>query len=74
MEAIGQLHAQATLPPEKILRYPLDKRLGGSQSRYGRGDEEKKIPAPFGNRTPIIQHVAQSVNWRSLPARVIIKY
>jgi len=28
-------------------RYPLDKRLGGTQSRYARGGEEKKsLPLP----------------------------
>jgi hypothetical protein len=35
----------------KSPRYPLDRRLGGTQSRSGRGGEEKKFPAPTGNRT-----------------------
>jgi hypothetical protein len=47
---------------EKIRRYPLDRRLGGPQSQYGRGSDEKK---PFffssGNRIPAIQHVAYSL-------------
>jgi hypothetical protein len=38
-------------PHEKSPWYPLDRRLGGPQSRSGRGNEEKKIPAPTGNRT-----------------------
>jgi hypothetical protein len=37
----GQLHAPAALPPEKSPWYPLDRSLGGSQSRSGRGGEEK---------------------------------
>jgi hypothetical protein len=30
----------------------LDRRLGGPQSRSGRGGKEKKIPAPAETRTP----------------------
>jgi len=30
----------------------LDRRLGGLQSRSGRGGEEKKCPAAAGTRTP----------------------
>jgi hypothetical protein len=38
-------------------RYPLNRRLGGPQDRSGRGGE-KKIPAPAGNRTPVVQPIA----------------
>jgi hypothetical protein len=41
MEVSGQLHVPAALPPEKKPWYPLDRRLGGAQSRSGRGGEEK---------------------------------
>jgi hypothetical protein len=41
MEVSGQLHAPAALPQGKSLRYPLDRRLGGLQSRSKRGGEEK---------------------------------
>jgi hypothetical protein len=41
MEVSGQLHAPAALPPAKEPLVPLDMRLGGPQSRSGRGDEEK---------------------------------
>jgi hypothetical protein len=41
MDVSGQLHAPAALPPGKEPWYPLDRRLGGSQSRSGRGGEEK---------------------------------
>jgi len=37
MEVSGQLHAPAALPPGKEPWYPLDRRLGGPQSRSGRG-------------------------------------
>jgi hypothetical protein len=47
----GLLHAQAALPPGKEPRYPLDRSLGGSQSRSGRYGEEK-IVDPTGTRTP----------------------
>jgi hypothetical protein len=45
MEVTGQLHAPAALPPGKE---PLDRRLGGTQSRSGRGGEEKNSQPPPG--------------------------
>jgi hypothetical protein len=41
MEVSGQFHAQAALPSRKEPQYPLDRRLGGPQSRSGRRGEEK---------------------------------
>jgi len=41
MEVSGQLHTLAALPSGKIPRYPLDRRLGGSQCWCGGGGEEK---------------------------------
>jgi hypothetical protein len=46
MEVSGQLHAPAALPPGKDPRYQLDRRLGGPQSRSGRGGEEKYSQPP----------------------------
>jgi hypothetical protein len=47
MEVSGQLHALAALPQGKSPCYPLDRRLGGLQSRSGPGGEEKiSQPAP----------------------------
>jgi hypothetical protein len=46
MEVNGQLHAPAALPQGKSLWYPLDRRLGGPQSRSGRGGEEKNSQPP----------------------------
>jgi len=40
MEVNGQLHALPTLPQGKVPWYTLDKKLGGPQSRFGRGEEE----------------------------------
>jgi len=39
-----QLHAPAALPHGKSSQRPLDRRIGVSQSRSGRGGEEKKFP------------------------------
>jgi hypothetical protein len=41
MEVSGHPHAPAALPPGKSPGYPVDGRLGGPQSRSGRGGEEK---------------------------------
>jgi len=46
-------------PRGKSLRYPLDRRLGGPQSRSGRGGEEKNSQSLTGLEHPIIQLVAQ---------------
>jgi hypothetical protein len=51
MEVSGQLHTPAHFPPGKSPRYPLDRRLGGPQSRPGRLEEEQ-ILDPTGTRTP----------------------
>jgi hypothetical protein len=48
MEVSGQLHAPAALLPRKGPWYPLDRKLGGSQSRSGRGGEEKNSQPPRG--------------------------
>jgi hypothetical protein len=48
MKVSGQFHAPAALPPGKYPWYPLDRRLGGSQSRSGRGGEEKNSRPPPG--------------------------
>jgi hypothetical protein len=45
MEVSGQIHASAALPPGKDPQYPLDRRLGGPQSRSGRCGVENRIPA-----------------------------
>jgi hypothetical protein len=48
-------------PQGKSPWYPLDRRLGGSQSRSGHGSEEKnpRLLRELNPRTPIVQSVAQ---------------
>jgi hypothetical protein len=46
MEVSDQLHASAALPPEKLPWYPLNRRLGGLQSRSGRCGEERNLALP----------------------------
>jgi hypothetical protein len=48
MEVSGQLHPTAALPPGKEPSYLLDRRLGGLQSRSGRGGDEKNSQSPPG--------------------------
>jgi len=48
MGVSGQLHTPAALPAGKNPWYPLDRRLGGPQSRSGRGGEEKHFQSPQG--------------------------
>jgi hypothetical protein len=54
MEVGGELHAPTALSPEKKLLYPLDRRLGGPQSRSGCGGEEKISLS----QNPVVQPVA----------------
>jgi hypothetical protein len=54
MEVSGQIYAPAALPSG---REPLDRRLGGPQSRSGRGGEENRRES--NRRIPIVQPVAQ---------------
>jgi hypothetical protein len=60
MEVSDQLHVPAALHPRKEPWYPLDMRLGGPQSRSGRGGEEKNYQPPLGiepynpNHQPVV--------------------
>jgi hypothetical protein len=59
MDVNDQIHAPAALSPEKSPWYPLDRKLGGSQSCSARGGEgENSQPLP-GLEPPIIQPVAE---------------
>jgi hypothetical protein len=55
MEVSGQLYLKGKSP-----WYPLDRRLGGPQSRSGRCGEEKYSQPLSGLEPPIIQLVTQS--------------
>jgi hypothetical protein len=58
MEVNGQLYAPVASSPGKNPWYPLDTRLGGPQSRYGRGSDVKYSQILPGLEPPIIQFVA----------------
>jgi len=59
MEVSSQLHPPAALPPCKSLRYTLAGRLGGPQSRSGRGDGGGKYHhCSCLELTPVVQSVA----------------
>jgi len=61
MEVSGQYHAPAALlTRERDPRHPLDSSLDEPPRRFWRGGVEKKILAPAGNWTPVVQPVAQS--------------
>jgi hypothetical protein len=51
MEVSGQLHAPAVLPSGEETLIPMDRRLGGPQSRSGRGGEEKNSQSPPENES-----------------------
>jgi len=42
---------------DRSLQIPLDRRLGGPHSQSGHGGEEKKIPAPAGDPTLVVQTI-----------------
>jgi len=59
-----QLHVPTALAPGKSLRYPLDRKLGGHQSRSGRDDEER-------NSLPLPGIVNRSSSPRMIKGRII---
>jgi hypothetical protein len=59
MQMSDQPHAPAALAAGKSLRYPLDRRPGGPQSRSGRGGEEKNSQPLPRLEPPVMQPVAQ---------------
>jgi hypothetical protein len=63
-----QLHAPATLYPGKDPRYPLDRKLGGPQSRSGRGGEEKNYQLLPRLEPPIVQPVVQLYTYWAIQA------
>jgi hypothetical protein len=60
MEVSGQLHAPVASSQGKNPRYPLDRRLGGPQSRSGRDGEEKN--------SQTLPRGGEEKNFQSLPA------
>jgi hypothetical protein len=43
------------------LEYPLNRKLGGSQNRSGRGGEQKN-PCLCCNRNPVVSHILTELN------------
>jgi hypothetical protein len=64
----GKLHASAALPRGKSPKYPLDRRLGGTQSRSGRCGVEKKSLSPAGKQTSAVLPVARHYTDWAIPA------
>jgi hypothetical protein len=60
-------------PQGKSPRYPLDRRLGGPQSRSGRSGEEKNSKPLPGLEPPVIQPVVQlyTAELSQLPSTVV---
>jgi len=64
----GQRHARSTLPPGKT-RYPLYRRLGGTQGRFG---QVRKISPPPGFDPRNVQPVASRyTEYATRPSRCI---
>jgi len=60
----GQRHTPAALPPRKA-RYPLYRRLGGTQGRFG---QERKISPPPGFDSQTVQPVARRYTDYAIPS------
>jgi hypothetical protein len=74
MEVSGQRHASAALYPRwKDPRYPLDRRLGGPQSRVWTQGLQEKSSAALGDRTPIVQPVVRHyTDWATAAPKTVV--
>jgi hypothetical protein len=69
MEVRDELHISAALSAMKSLRYPLDRRLGVPQSRYGRRGGDKYPCHRFNLTCPdVVIHFSDS----SIPANALL--
>jgi len=74
MEASGQLLATAALLPGNKPRYPLNRRLGGPHSRYGRfGERNNLFPLP-GFEPRAVQPIAYFLYSLSCPGSLLNIY
>jgi hypothetical protein len=62
-----QLHTRPLYPQGKRPQYSFHRRLGGPQSRSGRGGEETKIAVSTEIRKPVVQPRSQS-NYTLFPS------
>jgi hypothetical protein len=75
MEGNGQLHAPADSLRGKNPQYPLDRRLGGPQSRSGRGGEEKNsLPRSLGLISLYFKEITISDNRNAASRRQDVAY
>jgi hypothetical protein len=73
MEVSGQLHGPAGLTQSKSPWYTLDRRLGGPQSRSGRGGEEKNSQFLPELEPPIIKTIP-STYFPNHISQIILKF
>ena len=66
----GQRHAPAALPPGKGTRYPLCRRLGGSQDRSG---QVRNISLPPGFDPRTVQPAASRYTDWAIPAHLLLR-
>ena len=57
----GQFHVTASLPRRRIPRYPMNRRLGGPQSEFGRCREKQTIRPCQGSKLQFVCSQARSV-------------
>jgi hypothetical protein len=67
----GQLRAQATLSRGKELPEPIGQEAGGDPEPVWTRWQREYIPAPAGNRTPVVQPTAQSLYWLSYAGSLV---
>jgi hypothetical protein len=68
----GQPYAPAALPSGKSPRYPWNRRLGGPQSQFGRGGEDKNSKPPAGMEPQSSKSVASHYIIRNLIIYIIL--
>jgi hypothetical protein len=66
LELGSQLHAPAALNPGKETPISIKRVIAG-------GSEEKRIPAPAWNRTPVVEPVVQSLCRRKVNIKTYLK-
>jgi hypothetical protein len=67
MEVSGRLHTPAALPRRKSARYPLRRRLGGTQSRSGRRGENCLLYRNSNSDPSVVQPVVSRYTDCAIP-------
>jgi len=63
MEVSDQFHEAAVYPRGRAPWYPLDRTMDGASEPIWRRWWRRKVLAPPGNLTPVVQPVAESAYW-----------